>query len=287
MTTGTLHAEWAQLLRRRSFAASLAVYGRLLDLWAAWSPPRPLALGWSPSDCERSWHAGVPLLAAATEAFQPADVEDLLGDAMEVLASVEGALAEGFQRFAEAWDRGAVGPQALLPARGRLGDGSAERESGITTEAVGVLAWAGLRPALEAVLAPSREHLGEHGWTLGVCPFCGAPPGFVDILDDGRRRLACHLCGGAWLFRRLQCPLCGDEEAKNVARLEPEGLAEEGYVVVACRRCQGYLKELDRRVRWNGVTGILEDWGSPHLDLVASGQGYWRPIPSVLTLVGR
>ena len=48
--------------------------------------------------------------------------------------------------------------------------------------------------------------------------------------------------------------------------------------------CGGYLKELDRRVRWNGRSALVEDWGSPHLDLAARRAGFWRPLPSVLDL---
>ena len=67
-------------------------------------------------------------------------------------------------------------------------------------------------------------------------------------------------------------------------RLVPEGLEEEGYAVTACKSCGGYLKELDRRVRWNGGRALVEDWGSPHLDLVARREGYWRPVPVLVAL---
>jgi len=28
----------------------------------------------------------------------------------------------------------------------------------------------------------------------------------------------------------------------------------------------------------------VEDWGSPHLDLVAQRSGYWRALPSIVEL---
>jgi formate dehydrogenase maturation protein FdhE len=67
-------------------------------------------------------------------------------------------------------------------------------------------------------------------------------------------------------------------------RLVPETLEEEGYAVTACKGCGGYLKELDRRVRWNGASALVEDWGSPHLDLAARRAGYWRPVPVLVTV---
>ena len=59
---------------------------------------------------------------------------------------------------------------------------------------------------------------------------------------------------------------------------------EEGYLLGACQACHGYVKELDRRVRWNAGSALVEDWGSPHLDLVARRRGYWRGIPTLVQL---
>jgi hypothetical protein len=47
------------------------------------------------------------------------------------------------------------------------------------------------------------------------------------------------------------------------------------------------MKELDRRVRWNGGPALVEDWGSPHFDLVAHREGYWRPLTPPLELARR
>jgi formate dehydrogenase maturation protein FdhE len=214
------------------------------------------------------------------------DVEDLLGGAMEGLARTTPALGPGLQRLAEAWDAGRVTPAALLPAPGRLGSGAAEDASGLGSDVVAFLAVAALRPALEALFAPARQFLDET-WRLGVCPFCGGPPGFTDLIEDGRRRLACHLCGGAWTFPRLRCPFCGVDGAQHVARLAPEEAREEGYLVAACRQCRAYLKEVDRRARWNAGPALVEDWGTPHYDLVAHREGYWRPVPAIVQLAAR
>jgi hypothetical protein len=63
--------------------------------------------------------------------------------------------------------------------------------------------------------------------------------------------------------------------------------SEEGYAIAACRQCQAYVKDIDRRVRWNGGPPLVEDWGSPHLDLIARRHGYWRPdAPVVLRATG-
>lgn len=279
-----LRDAWRDLLeRRRAFATSLAPYGEILERWATSSAPAP-ALAWSVDRCRAGWARGIPLLVDASPPLAADDVEDLLGGVMEQLAALDPARAPALQRLAGAWDAGAVTPASLLPSREGIGDGAAEAASGLDGETVAVLACATLRPALEAWLAPARPHLDGVDWGRGVCPFCGAPPGFIDVIEGGHRRLACHLCGGGWGFAKLRCPLCGVDGTEPLYRLKAEG-ADEGYVVSGCRRCHGYLKELDRRERWNGGPPLLEDWATPHLDVVARREGYRKPIPSLLDLL--
>ena len=284
MALGTLRAEWEDLLERRpAFRTTLTVYGDVLDHWARWSPARLAPLAWSAQECRQRWERSVPLLREAPSAIAVDDLEDLLGGLMERLAELREDVAAALQRLAEAWDRGALGPEALFPTPGRIGSGAVEATSGLAPELVAFLAYGSLRPPLEVYFASARAHLSEHVWNLGVCPFCGGPPGFSDVLEDGRRRLACHLCGGGWPYSRMKCPFCGTERTQDLVRLEPED-QDKGYVVIACRRCHAYVKELDRRVRWNGQSALIEDWGSPHFDLVAQRAGYRRPVPAPITL---
>lgn len=285
MTAPGLVEQWDDLVRRRAaMAESLGIYRAILQAWEAWSPSGLEPLRWSPDASRDCWKAGTPLLAERGDVVPRAAVEDLLGDVMEALAAAAAGWGVALQRLARAWDRGEVGPADLVPRRGRLVSPSAEAASGLTGDSLGFLAIAALRPALQRLFEECRSHLDSGDWRLGVCAFCGAPPGFVDLTEGGRRQLACHLCGGAWSFPRVQCPFCGADESRDLVRLAAEG-RDEGYAIAACRRCRGYVKELDRRARWDGVSALVEDWGSPHLDVVATRQGYWRPAPPLLLLL--
>jgi hypothetical protein len=166
---------------------------------------------------------------------------------------------------------------------GLLGSIELQERSGLTQEALAFLAVCGLRPALSAWFEGCRDLVDGGGWDRGTCPCCGTCPGFADLLEDGRRRLACHLCDARWTCARLICPLCGTRATNDFVRLIAED-ADEGYAIAACRACRGYIKELDRRARWNAGPAIVEDWGSPHLDLVAHRHHYWRPIPTIVQL---
>jgi hypothetical protein len=284
MTMTDLREAWAEMLTRRStFASSLAPYGDVVERWADWSGPAP-APRWTPQQCRAAWERGIPLAADVAPTLDPAAVEDLLGAGMEHLAAADPTRGAALQRLAEAWDARAVGADSLLPRRDGLGDGPVESATGLDSAAVGFLAYVALRPVLQAWLTPAREHLEGVTWGRGVCPFCGAPPGFVDVVEGGHRRLACHFCGGDWAFAKLRCPLCGVEGTKDLHRLQAEG-PDAGYVISGCRACHGYLKELDRRERWNGGPPTLEDWGTPHLDVVARREGYRKPLPALLDLL--
>jgi hypothetical protein len=284
VTATDLRDAWADLLQRRpAFRPTLAVYGTILEAWAGADLDDVRPLGWTAEECRAGWERGVPLAVEAPPVLPVSSVETVLAPVMEFLASLGTATAQSVQRFADAWDAGDLAPADLLPRADRIAAPRVGELTGLSEAAVAFLAYGGLRPALEAYFTRCREHLSDDVWRLGVCPFCGGPPGFGDLVEDGRRRLACHLCAGAWMFARVRCPFCGTEATRDLARLDP-GEKEEGYTIATCKACRAYLKELDRRVRWNAGPPLVEDWASPHFDLVADREGYWRPTPSLLQL---
>jgi len=280
-----LREAWVDLLGRRSaFAATLTVYGRLIDDWAR-TDAGVVALAWPAETCRSRWSRGEPLLVSAPPSLEAGVFEEPVSRALELVADVRPDAVAGLRRFAEAWDGGAIGPASLFPAGGRIG--SLDESVDLTADALDFIAVATLRPILDRYFARCRDHLTDGDWDLGICPFCGAPPGFADVVEDGRRRLACHVCGGAWGFARFRCPFCGEAETKNLGRWDFEEPSDQGYFISTCASCRAYIKELDRRVRWNGGPALVEDWGSPHFDLVAKRMGYWRGVPSLIDVTAR
>lgn len=277
-----LRAEWDDLLARRaSLQESLALWTAVLDLWSRWDSEKVPTLRWSADECRGRWERGRSLLPDAPPLLPAREIEELIGPLIEILASIDVGEAEALRRFAELWDQGEVSLSLLLPGSGQ--GQSLQELTGLSSDLVGFLAHGSLRPGLEAYFEAVRPHLAEVGWDLGACPFCGGAPAFADLLESGQRRLACHLCGGAWTFARLKCPFCDNRNTGDLIRLMAEE-QEEGYFIEACRACLGYLKGIDRRLRWNAGSALVEDWGSPHLDLIASRQGYWRATPSLVHL---
>ena len=279
-----LCGEWQEMLtRRRAMGDALAVWTSVLDGWRSWEDTGVTPLEWSAGECLERWERGVPLLAEAAPAIAPESLEELLGPLIERLAAAgpDDALALG--RFAAAWDAGTIGPVSLFPTSGKDGAPALPDEAGLPAHLAGFLAHAGLRPPLEAFFSRVRT-LTEGSWDRGFCPWCGGLPSYGDLLEDGRRRLSCHLCGGAWTAARLRCPFCQAWQSGDMVRLVAEG-AEQGYFVEACLSCRGYLKGVDRRERWNAASPLVEDWASPHLDYYAAREGYWRGTPSLAQLL--
>ena len=280
-----LMADWeALLVRRAALAEPLQFWTAILEGWVAWKPPATLVpLVLSPEECRPRWQAGRALLADAAPEIPPASVEDLLGPVMERLAADGPEAAAALRRFAEAWDDGQVDARTLLPSLDGDPATTLQERFGLGSHLGAFLPVAALRPALEIYFEGVRA-LPDGVWTRGACPWCGGAAAYGDLVEDGRRRLSCHLCGGAWIAARLRCPFCDGWNSRDLVRLVGEAL-DEGYFIEACRACLGYLKGVDRRQRWNAGPPLVEDWGSPHLDLHASREGYWRATPSLAHLL--
>jgi FdhE protein len=277
-----LRAGWNDLLARRSsLSESLALWTAVIDVWARWTPGEIPVLRWSADECRGLWDRGLPLLSDAPLSVPPQEVEELIGPLIEILAGADEV--EALSRFAEAWDQGEVTLSMLLPVAGKEATSSLQERTGLSSDLLGFITSGSLRPLLEIYFVDVRSHLTEGVWDRGACPFCGGAPSFADLLEDGQRRLACHLCGGAWTFARLMCPFCENWSAKDLVRLMGEE-QEEGYFIEACLVCRGYVKGIDRRLRWNAGSALVEDWGSPHLDLIARRQEFWRAGPSLIQL---
>jgi len=222
-----LRAEWQEMLtRRRAMGDALALWTTVLQGWDRWRDPGVGPLKWSVDECQERWRSGVNLLAETLPAINPELIEDLLGPVMQRLAAAgpEDALALG--RFAEAWDAGRIGPAVLFPVSGKDAAAALHEETGLPSHLAGFLAHAGLRPALETFFSLTRP-LPDGGWDRGFCPWCGGLPSYGDLMEDGRRRLSCHLCGGAWTAARLRCPFCQAWQSGDMVRLVGGG-ADEG-----------------------------------------------------------
>src|SRR5271163_4190159 len=127
------------------------------------------------------------------------------------------------------------------------------------------------RTAVPPVLATPR-----------ACPLCGGRPVYGVLRlegDGGKRCMVCSFCGFEWEFRRILCPICGEEEEKKL----PVYVAEQfpHVRVEACETCKFYVRTIDLTKDGNAVP-IVDDLAAIPLTLWAHEHHYSRLQPNLL-----
>lgn len=140
------------------------------------------------------------------------------------------------------------------------------------------LAQSALKPTLRAwcgELVPLVNTAGA--WEKACCFICGAPASLGELQgNEQAKHLRCGQCGADWLFRRLQCIYCGNEDPFLLGILSPDGRRENVRVDV-CDKCHGYLKVVTRFAPSSPEELAVEDLSTLFLDFLAQERGYRRP----------
>jgi FdhE protein len=190
------------------------------------------------------------------------------------------ALASHFPRLIELVQRS--GPELLANSSSKL------TEDLLTEHWQGTVEYdpAG-RFFARVLLQPYAEYLASRGdirvdSTPTTCPFCNARP-VVAVLrgegDGGKRSLLCSMCATEWLYRRVVCPSCGEE---NKDKLPIYIAAELDYVRVdACDSCQTYLKAVDLTKDGHAVP-VVDEIATVALNIWAEEHGYSKLEPNLL-----
>jgi FdhE protein len=137
-----------------------------------------------------------------------------------------------------------------------------------------------------ALLQPFAEYLAERTNSATeasppLCPFCGSKPQVAVLRPEGdgaRRFLLCSLCATEWLFRRVICPNCAEENKEKL----PIFLAQEfDYVRVdACDTCRTYIKSIDLTKNGNAVP-MVDELATVSLNLWAQENNYQKLQPNL------
>jgi len=138
----------------------------------------------------------------------------------------------------------------------------------------------------QALLQPFAEYLAERTNSATeasppLCPFCGSKPQLAVLRPEGdgaKRFLLCSLCGTEWLFRRLLCPNCAEE---NKDRLPVFTAQEFDYVRLdACDTCHTYLKAIDLTKNGKAVP-VVDELATLSLNLWAQEHSYQKLQPNL------
>lgn len=147
-------------------------------------------------------------------------------------------------------------------------------QEGIGENLLPAMIQATLQPFLAAYARVFIDSVEPGTWRRRYCPVCGGSPDISFLeKEHGARWLVCSRCDAAWLFQRLQCPYCGNQEQKALAFFtDDKGL----YRLYVCEKCRCYLKAVDLRKVEAEVLMPLERFYTLDLDAQARELGY-RP----------
>ena len=109
-------------------------------------------------------------------------------------------------------------------------------------------------------------------WFSQNCPVCGGQADFSYLSEEnGARYLLCPRCDTEWLFKRLECPFCGNTDNKTWGYYPGE---DGSYRLYVCDQCNHYLKTLDLREKKPDTSLIIERILTVAMDLAARERGY-------------
>ena len=129
-----------------------------------------------------------------------------------------------------------------------------------------------IKPFLVSHAKILRDSIDQERWRRSYCPICGGSPDFASLdAERGSRWLLCSRCDTEWLFQRLQCPYCNNQDQNDLSYFTDDaGL----YRLYICERCKHYLKAVDLRQTEGQVILPLERFHTLDMDRQAVEMGY-------------
>jgi FdhE protein len=137
-----------------------------------------------------------------------------------------------------------------------------------------------LQPQAERLAATLQTQSADS--SASVCPVCGARPQVAVLRpegDGGKRFLVCSFCSTEWEFRRILCPMCGEQDHKKLPRYSVEDMPS--VRVEACDTCKYYLKSVDMTV--DGLAApLVDEVATAALDVWAMERGFNKISPNLM-----
>lgn len=238
----------------------------------------------TPEQAREKMGNGLPLLLNTDLDIDMDSMRDLmirLARALESSAGEKTAQADAAHRILLALEENKLDVGALLaPVAGGNNTPiiSSAHAPGLDAELLMTLVQNALKPALRAwrrQLTPLVEGIP---WNKGACFICGDVAALAELQGSNlTMHLRCGRCGADWLFRRLQCIYCGNEDPKTLRYLDS---GSRGAIMRAevCEKCGGYIKVIAAFDPTPAELLAVEDLATLHLDYIARERGYSRKM---------
>lgn len=140
---------------------------------------------------------------------------------------------------------------------------------------------------VRACLQPFAENLqrqlpSDRNYTGSICPACGGLPQLAVLRPEGEgasRYLLCSFCLREWLFRRIICPFCGEENKEKLPRYSAEQCTH--VYVESCDACMHYFKAVDMNMDGHAEP-LVDEAAVAVLDMWAVEHGYKKVVPNLI-----
>ncbi len=214
---------------------------------------------------------GIPLLSPEDIKIDPHLLDKILRDIHQILRNKrEEAIPATF-------NSSSLAEQHRLLIKGLMEDGSVLESLAGDLEIDYTIFYFLVNQALSPFIASYAEKLAEiadsNNWLRGYCPICGRESLIARLEEEtGRRWLFCPLCHTEWLFKRLVCPFCENDDQESLRYFFAEG--DEAHRIDVCDKCKRYIKTIDSRRMDNIMNLFVETLSTLALDIVADKEGF-------------
>ena len=263
----TLRAESGQ---RPQLADTIDLYCKLLEIQDRADIPVPTP-AISADEARERLRQGKPLLSLDESNIDSSKLTDV---AMQIAFAIAEQRRDRVRQLADihAWlhrRRDRMRSFAIAYLRG---NGIPDSNSGIDGGLLVFVMHSALRPFLRAQAEALSRFLAGNTWYRGYCPICGGEPDMASLAKtSGQRKLLCSRCDTEWVYRRLGCPFCGNDEPKELAFFPSD---DNVYRLAVCERCHRYLKTIDLRETATERPLAAERVLTAGMDVTAQGTGY-------------
>ncbi|UCC16543.1 MAG: formate dehydrogenase accessory protein FdhE [Dehalococcoidales bacterium] len=130
-----------------------------------------------------------------------------------------------------------------------------------------------VKPNLVRYARALSGFIQQDKWKQNICPVCG---GLADLAyleeKEGARWLVCSRCDTEWLFKRLECPYCKNNDQSELAYYTDEDSSI--YRLYVCEKCRKYIKAIDLRATEEKILFPVERILTINIDNQAREEGY-------------
>ena len=250
----------------------LEFYRGLLQVQSkAHKPAMPTGLSLSSKAIQQHMLKGLPLVSFEDLILDWPSVQNMFVRVIDVFAKYPelfGEISESLKKpdagrlltkkVAKAWFTGKELPPAIL--------------DGVSGNPMETIIQATLQPFLADYSQALCSSVDQDNWRREYCPICGGNPDMAFLEKEyGARWLMCSRCDFQWLFQRLVCHCCGNQEQQWLSFFTDD---TEQYRLYVCEQCKSYLKTIDLRKTEDEVLLPLERFNTIDLDLQAKEYGY-------------